>query len=139
MGTPAIGVMREASSVTMVVLTRWECEMKKIVFSILAVLLSAASAQMTWTCASESAPWAPRSTHAVVVFNSKMWLLGGVSRWQDSICNDVWSSTDGVSWTLVTESASWCPRFGHRVVEFRDTMWLFGGCTHYPDSLLNDV
>ena len=64
--------------------------MRRTVFVIVAVLLSAASAQMTWDCASESAPWAGRNQHAAVEFRDSSWVMGG---WLGgtSLENDVWS------------------------------------------------
>jgi hypothetical protein len=87
------------------------------------------SAQMTWTPATYSADWSPRAGHASVVFDGKMWVLGGRfhASSTDSLLNDVWCSTNGEDWTPVTNSALWSPRMGHEVVVFEDTMWLIGG------------
>lgn len=100
-----------------------------------------ASAQMTWTCKTDSAGWSPRSDHASVVFDGKMWVLGGCE-FDDLYMpvNDVWWSTNGEEWTRVTDSASWSPRYAHEVVVLRDTMWLIGGCEDYYGGILkNDV
>ncbi|MFA7162277.1 MAG: hypothetical protein WC083_06880, partial [Candidatus Methanomethylophilaceae archaeon] len=49
-----------------------------------------------------------RSDHQALVYDGKMWVLGGSSR------NDVWCSTDGESWTQVTSSAGWSARDRHQ-------------------------
>lgn len=98
-------------------------------------------AQMTWTCATDSAAWSPRSWYASVVFDGMMWVLGGCEF--DDLnfpVNDVWCSTNGADWTLITDSADWSPRYAHEVVVLRDTMWLIGGLEdYYGDIILNDV
>lgn len=55
-----------------------------------------------WTQETASADFAPREDHRVVVYDDKMWLIGGCA----GSCNfsfggksDVWTSTDGVHWT----------------------------------------
>jgi len=117
--------------------------MKRTVFVILAVLLRTAFGQMTWTCATESAPWGSRSTHTSVVFHDTMWILGGslVTTEADTEYNDVWYSTNGVNWTCLIESAPWRPRFGHASVVFNDKMWVLGGYYLLGGSYyrLNDV
>jgi len=108
----------------------------------LAFLPAISFAQMTWTCAIDSADWLPRSSHASVVYDGKMWVLGG-ALYDNlySVANDVWYSTDGSTWTCATASADWSPRFGHHVVVRDDTMWLTGGCEDYspPGTVLSDV
>jgi len=85
-------------------------------------------AQMTWTCATQSAQWAPRSCNTLVAFHNTMWLMGGVRLYPDTVqYNDVWKSADGVSWLLATDSAEWPTRDCHASVVFHDTIWLTGG------------
>jgi len=111
----------------------------KAVAVILAMSLGMALAQMTWTCATESAPWAPRTDHASVVFDGKMWVIGGFKTYPGEPMNDVWYSTNGADWELATDSAPWSARAGHRVVVFRDTMWLTGGDDDGAMPLFDDV
>ena len=70
---------------------------------------------------STNAGWSARLWQSSVVFNNKIWVLGGSSR------NDVWSSLDGSSWTEVTDSADWTARRGHSSVVFENKMWVLGG------------
>ncbi len=39
---------------------------------------------VNWTCANESATWFPRFRHTSVVFDNKIWVLGGDNK------KDVW-------------------------------------------------
>jgi leucine-zipper-like transcriptional regulator 1 len=88
-----------------------------------------------WGLASSAAGvWGNRYGHTSVVYNSKMWVMGGTT-WTTStntkisIKNDVWSSADGVNWDLVTSSASWSARDRHTSVVFSNKMWVLGGTT----------
>jgi hypothetical protein len=81
-----------------------------------------------WRLETANAAW-PKRTHAqAVVFNGKIWIMGG-GRWHPETVplNDVWCSEDGVNWTLVTEAAPWDPRMWFSLVVYRDRMWVLGG------------
>jgi hypothetical protein len=69
--------------------------------------------------------WSPRAGHEAVVFNGKMWVIGGTDG--TTRYNDVWSSVDGVNWILEKDHAAFSPRFAHTVVAFNNAMWLFAG------------
>ena len=85
------------------------------------------------------APWAARAQHSSVVFNNKMWVLGG-----RTCCggryDDVWSSSDGENWTLVTDDPGWVARAGHASVVYDNKMWVIGGQTTSSQAgTLSDV
>ena len=44
--------------------------------------------------------WSPRSGLAAVVFDERMWVLGGNEGSGGAVLNDVWWSVYGASWTL---------------------------------------
>jgi hypothetical protein len=52
-----------------------------------------------WVQATASAAWSPRIRLTSLIFDNKMWVIGGYN-------NDVWYSTDGANWTLATASAA---------------------------------
>ena len=89
-----------------------------------------------WTQATYSAGWSPRYGHSSVVFDNKMWVLGGEG--EDDVRNDVWYSVDGVNWTQATASAGWEPRANHTSVVFDNKIWVLGGYDYNYDDL-NDV
>lgn len=61
----------------------------------------------SWSQAVASASWFPRFDHDTVVFQDKIFVMGGAAVGGTSFFNDVWTSTDGVAWNLVIGSAAW--------------------------------
>ncbi len=101
------------------------------------------SAKYEWICVTESAAFAARDGAGALVFQDKMWLLGG---WNPGdkvhfplICNsEVWSSVDGTSWTLENPQAPWEGRHTAGYVVHNDRMWIVGGdCNqgHYQNDV----
>ena len=90
---------------------------------------------ITWTQATASAGWSARSNHTSVVFDDKIWVIGGrtgtTTPWTTSQ-NDVWYSDDGITWTEATASAGWTTRMGHASVVFDNKMWITGGIRTAP-------
>ncbi len=87
----------------------------------------------TWTKETASAGWSTREYHTSVVFNNKIWVIGG---YDPSRKNDVWSSSDGKTWTKETSSAGWSARNGHASVVFSNKIWVIGG---FDGGRKNDV
>jgi hypothetical protein len=91
-----------------------------------------------WICATESAPWEPREGHTTVIFDNKIWVIGGYNG--PIGYNDVWYSSDGLIWTCATASAEWSVRGWHTSVVFDNKIWVIGGwAITYPDRPVNDV
>ena len=67
-----------------------------------------------WKLETEAAGWSPRMCGGLLVFQDRMWLLGGTQQYyfgnDDDLKNDVWSSADGVKWEQMTAKAPWSPR-----------------------------
>ncbi len=80
--------------------------------------------------ANDNTGWSKRLEPASVVFDGKLWVLGG---YDGSKKNDVWSSTDGQTWKQVTSSASWSVRDDHTSVVFNSKLWVLGGGSHKND------
>jgi hypothetical protein len=74
--------------------------------------------------------WEGRHTAGYVVFQDKMWLVGG-DPIQKHYQSDVWDSTDGKSWNLVNagKPVPWGPRVLQYTVAFKDRIWIMGGQT----------
>lgn len=72
------------------------------------------------------APWAGRDGHTSLVFDNKMWIIGGLSCCGGRY-NDVWYSEDGETWVEATSNADFSPRGAHSSVVFDNKMWVFGG------------
>jgi hypothetical protein len=97
-----------------------------------------------WEQATKSAGWTPRLAAGAVVFQDKMWILGGTEDYyfgdDKSLKNDVWHSSDGKEWKLATASAGWSPRAYHQAVVHAGKIWVFGGGNYVPKyQALNDV
>ncbi|MCC6442221.1 MAG: hypothetical protein IT210_02065 [Armatimonadetes bacterium] len=93
---------------------------------------TAALPRYQWVCVTDSAPFAARDGAGALVFQNKMWLLGG---WNPGdkvyfprICNsEVWATDDGKDWTLVNPQAPWEGRHTAGYVVHRKKMWIVGG------------
>ena len=82
-------------------------------------------------------PWGPRVLHYTLVFEDKIWVMGGQTLPQfapakEVFYRDVWTTTDGIHWTKVTpKEPYWSARgmIGGNVV-FKDRIWILGGGTY---------
>ena len=74
-----------------------------------------------WEKVSDSAPWPQRATVRMVVYDNRMWMVGGY------LFNDVWFSSDGINWTQATSSAPWAPRYNPYLFVHDNRLWLLRG------------
>lgn len=86
-----------------------------------------------WEQITASASWSGRYGHGSVVFDGKMWVLGGYGGFggsgsQFDYYNDVWSSTDGFTWNQMTANAQWEARENFTTLVFDNKIWVLGGC-----------
>ena len=86
-----------------------------------------------WTCVLEHAPWPARRYHAALVFDDKLWILGG---YHHGNLNDVWFSADGREWRQLEIPEPWPVRHEPAALVFPGRLWLLGG---YGTRLYNDV
>jgi hypothetical protein len=90
-----------------------------------------------WTRVASKVPWAPRALHYTLVFDDKIWVIGGqtmpaFSPSKEIFYRDVWNSADGKNWKRVQpKEPYWSPRgmIGGSVV-FKGRMWILGGGTY---------
>lgn len=106
----------------------------------------------SWTLvnAQQPVPWGPRVLHHTVVFQDKLWVLGGQTLPQfapakDVFYRDLWHSSDGVRWQRVQpKEPYWSARgmIGGSAV-FQGRIWILGGgCYDTPTTarkFYNDV
>ncbi|MFT7600350.1 MAG: hypothetical protein ACI8TP_003291 [Acidimicrobiales bacterium] len=91
-----------------------------------------------WRLETGEAAWSPRGQiGGSVVFDDRMWIIGGGTYDNRRYYSDIWSSGDGVNWTLELAEAPWTPRQYHETVVFDDKMWVIGGWS--MEGNLNDV
>lgn len=90
-----------------------------------------------WVLATSGSAFSAREDHSSLVFDQKMWVMGG---YNGAYLNDTWYSTDGVDWSSTTANASgsvYTPRADHASVVFNNAMWVLGGSG--VSSALNDT
>ena len=97
-----------------------------------------------WEQATAQAGWTPRIAAASVVFQNKMWILGGTENYyfgdDKSLRNDVWYSENGRDWKQATAAAGWSPRAYHQAAVLGNKIYLFGGGNYVPKyHAVNDV
>jgi hypothetical protein len=92
-----------------------------------------------WIPVNVSVPWQTRSYCAGIVFNNKMWMMGGQGT-SGSYLNDVWSSSDGLTWTQETAQAQWPARksFGCFTLPGVNKIFIVGGINS-AGTALTDV
>lgn len=80
-------------------------------------------------------PWPARAYHCSVVFNGKLWVMGGEDGWGQLA--DVWSTPNLFDWTKVTDSAPWGGRSSAACTVHAGKLWILGGDSAAGN--LNDV
>lgn len=79
---------------------------------------------INWLAVNLDAPFSARHRHGTVVFDDKMWIIGGSGLGAD---NDIWNTDDGANWIEVTSDAAYGKRWGHTVTIFNNKIWVIGG------------
>jgi uncharacterized delta-60 repeat protein len=92
--------------------------------------------QAIWAEEIASANWGERFYYEALVYDSKMWILGGIDG-SYNLLNDVWYSTNGANWAQATASAGWGGRYSHEAVVYDGKIWVLGGSN--MGSFFNDV
>lgn len=82
---------------------------------------------MDWELATASADFPARLKHSSVVFDNKMWVIGGQEEEAGAPTNDVWYSVDGVNWTEAMNTIAFSARLSHTTAVFDDKIWLIAG------------
>lgn len=89
-----------------------------------------------WT-QNTNAPWQARSNAACVVFQNKIWIIGGNNLGFVDYYSDIWSSADGTTWQQVVATAPWSKRTFFQAVVFNNQLFVMGG--RDSTGLKNDV
>ncbi len=109
-------------------------------------------ANYKWTQLTDAAPFAPRDGAGALVYNDRIWIIGGWNpddtTYFPRVCNnEVWSSADGVEWTLDKDNTytnrydpatDWEGRHTAGYAVYKDSMWIVGGdCNqgHYQSDV----
>jgi len=95
----------------------------------------------SWRMVTDEAPWSPRGAATALVYEDRIWLMGGFDAANYLHNNEVWTSRDGREWELVTDEADWGSRAMHTSVVFDDKIWVIGGGVYneaYPNNTVVD-
>jgi len=93
---------------------------------------------LNWEIATSSAPWPARDSHALYIFDNKIWLLGGLDATKSTrgkitnykkanYYNDIWFSTNGIEWVRAKEHADFPPLRSVSVISFKGDLYMLGG------------
>lgn len=91
-----------------------------------------------WQKVASTSEWAPRRSMSVVLFNNKLWMLGGWSP-ISGYTNDIWTSDNGINWTQAVTNAPWPAREGQLLEVFQNKLWLIGGVNYDERQTKNDI
>ena len=78
-----------------------------------------------WEVIAEQSELPARVFYGAVVFDKKIWLVGGFDG--KKYYNDVWNSSDGVEWRRIAEKSPWSARANPSAIVFENKIWLIGG------------
>jgi hypothetical protein len=78
-----------------------------------------------WRLATQNAGWTPRWDHTALVFDGKLWVIGGFGAVAPNAA-DIWFTSDGVHWTRAAEKAPWSRWKYRSFVVHRDRIWAVG-------------
>ena len=78
------------------------------------------------------APWAGRHGFGCVVYDDKIWVIGGDQH------TDVWNTEDGMNWNKVLDKVPWGERYFPYIVSFKGKIWVMGG-VHIDFSADNEM
>jgi hypothetical protein len=82
---------------------------------------------LTWNRSSYG-PFPPRSGHHSVVFNNKLWVLGGTDfrkNVSNNYLNDIWSMDTNGAWTEVSDNGGYPTTGILSIIEFDNKLWMF--------------
>jgi len=98
-----------------------------------------------WTQVGGIPPWVQpsgRNHFGCLVFQDKIWIIGGYNFAGTQPCNDIWRSADGLNWEKVKDNLPWAHYTADDAVVFDGKMWVLGGWSRSAsmvEAVYNDV
>ena len=87
--------------------------------------------------------WFPRNAYNALATPSAAYVLDGLvyqNSTYDTMANDVWATTNGVTWTRKTASAAWPARWSAMTAYYNNKIFIMGGkLGPYKNTPVNDV
>jgi hypothetical protein len=87
-----------------------------------------------WVKVADQAAWQARDSQGELVYQGRLWILGGWFNSYQAAPRDVWSSGDGEDWTLVQKTAPWKHSDLSMAVVYRDRIFVLGGWQKERDN-----
>lgn len=81
---------------------------------------------VNWSLVVDPAPFTKRYDYRAIVFDGKMWVIGGAD-YTSGVLNDVWYTSDGTNWTQATSDAAFEARRGFLLFEYNNTLYVCSG------------
>jgi hypothetical protein len=79
------------------------------------------------------AQFSVRRWHKSIVFNNKLWVIGGENG--STTNSEIWNSTDGVTWSQITPTGStFSSPTGGKLLLYNNKLWLVEGFSSGPSS-----
>lgn len=75
------------------------------------------------------ADWQPRDSAGELVFQDKLWILGGWKTNPPELLRDVWNSDDGTKWNRVQADLPFQYTDLPMTIQFKKKIWVMGGTT----------
>ncbi|HNW36557.1 MAG TPA: hypothetical protein PKM25_16590, partial [Candidatus Ozemobacteraceae bacterium] len=99
------------------------------------------STPAVFTKIKDPAEWSVRSRFPSVMFNDRLWVIGGGDGGIPFTLNDVWSSPDGISWAEATQGsdAMFTACESHGVASFNGRLWVMGGRQNSTGFLSKEI
>ena len=91
-----------------------------------------------WTEVTPDGGFGGRAGHRSVVFDNRIWIIGGRDGDTKKPLNDVWYSSDGITWHQATAAAPFAPRWSFGLTVSDGRMWVIGGSAN-DGTPVNDV
>jgi hypothetical protein len=82
--------------------------------------------------------WSARSRHSSVVYDNKIWVIGGANG--STVLNDAWSSSDATNWKKEFAGTTALKRYGHSSINYNNKIFIIGGFSTTSDGApLNEM
>jgi hypothetical protein len=89
-----------------------------------------------WTCITEHAPWPARMWVIPMVYDDRLWIIGGFDNVNRGNFDDVWWTKDGSTWHRLETRTKFSPRHEATAYVYDRALWVVAG-NSWP--LMNDV
>jgi len=91
---------------------------------------------VNWTRVLEHAPWLARMWVVPIVYDGRLWIIGGFDNVHRANFDDVWWTKDGSAWHRLDTKTKFSPRHEATVYVYDHSLWVVAG-NSWP--LMNDV